>query len=298
MRLRHIEIFNAVYTTGSISSAAKLLNITQPTASKVLKHAEDQLGFLLFKRSKGRIIPTNEAKILFRETSLIDKKIFSLKRTALNLQNSGQGNIRLAVVHALGIEFLPRAIVEYNKKFPQMRFKVQTRHYDNILSSLYEHDKDVGIALNPPEKIGITQLDISMGEFVCIYSRDEFDHYPDRLKLSDLEGWPFVSIEDSGPLCDSFTTQIDRMNIKRHALITAQTYFLACNLVALGAGISVVDEFTARSVGAGKVKYKAFDPPLTFSVKALHIENKSPSNACLSFITFFKDEILARLPPL
>ncbi|MBT8142476.1 MAG: LysR family transcriptional regulator [Gammaproteobacteria bacterium] len=52
MRLRHIEVFHAVYLTGSVSGGARALNVSQPTVSKVLKHAEDQLGFKLFHRSK------------------------------------------------------------------------------------------------------------------------------------------------------------------------------------------------------------------------------------------------------
>ena len=45
MRLRHIEVFHAVYNCGSITGAAKLLNVSQPSISKVLAHAEQQLGF-------------------------------------------------------------------------------------------------------------------------------------------------------------------------------------------------------------------------------------------------------------
>ena len=41
MRLRHIEVFNAIYLSGSISAAAQLLNVSQPSLSKTLQHAED-----------------------------------------------------------------------------------------------------------------------------------------------------------------------------------------------------------------------------------------------------------------
>ena len=50
MRLRHIEVFYAVYTTGSITNAAMILYVSQPSVSKVLGHAEMQLGFQLFVR--------------------------------------------------------------------------------------------------------------------------------------------------------------------------------------------------------------------------------------------------------
>ncbi len=53
MRLRHIEVFNAVMVTGSFSGAARLINNTQPAVGRTLKHAELQLGFPLFERAGG-----------------------------------------------------------------------------------------------------------------------------------------------------------------------------------------------------------------------------------------------------
>ena len=59
MRLRHIEVFNAIMLTGSVSAAARLINVTQPAVSRILSHAELQLGFALFERVKGRLTATN-----------------------------------------------------------------------------------------------------------------------------------------------------------------------------------------------------------------------------------------------
>ena len=64
MRLRHIEIFEAIRRTGSLTQAAAALHITQPAASKLLASAEAQLGFKLFERVKGRLVATREADIL------------------------------------------------------------------------------------------------------------------------------------------------------------------------------------------------------------------------------------------
>ena len=61
MRLRQIEIFYHVYRVGTISGAAQALNVSQPSVSKVLRHAEDQIGFELFQRVNGRLEPTPAA---------------------------------------------------------------------------------------------------------------------------------------------------------------------------------------------------------------------------------------------
>ena len=55
MRLKHIEVFNALMSAGSVVGAARLLFISPPAVSKALKMVEDELGFLLFQRVHGRL---------------------------------------------------------------------------------------------------------------------------------------------------------------------------------------------------------------------------------------------------
>ena len=100
MRLRHIEVFHAIYTTGSITNAAKILHVSQPSVSKVLTHAELQLGFKLFERVKGRLIPTDEAGMLFDEADKIYQQIRSIKNTAQNIKKSECGRIILGITRS------------------------------------------------------------------------------------------------------------------------------------------------------------------------------------------------------
>ena len=69
MNLRQIEIFHAVYLHGSASAAARALNVSQPSVTKVLRHAEESIGIVLFERSKGRLVPTQDARTLFEEVT-------------------------------------------------------------------------------------------------------------------------------------------------------------------------------------------------------------------------------------
>lgn len=67
MKLRHLEIFYTVMTCGSLSRAAESLNISQPAASKSLKNAELKLGFKLFQRVRGKLLPSREALELLKK---------------------------------------------------------------------------------------------------------------------------------------------------------------------------------------------------------------------------------------
>lgn len=69
MNLRQIEVFQAVMYGGTTKNAARLLGITQPAVSTMVRQLEDRLGFSLFGRIGGRQPPTLEAKVLSKTWS-------------------------------------------------------------------------------------------------------------------------------------------------------------------------------------------------------------------------------------
>jgi hypothetical protein len=58
VNLRQMEAFRAIMREGTVTDAAKLLGLSQPSATELLKHTEAKLGFRLFDRFKGRLRPT------------------------------------------------------------------------------------------------------------------------------------------------------------------------------------------------------------------------------------------------
>ena len=64
IKLRHLEVVNALFEAGSVARAAERLNLSQPAVSIALCNLEDQTGFRLFHRDRGFFAPTNEALLL------------------------------------------------------------------------------------------------------------------------------------------------------------------------------------------------------------------------------------------
>lgn len=67
MNLRQVEVFRAVFTTGTTARAAEVLHVSQPAVSKTIQEMERAIGFDLFHRVKGRLQPTAEGQLFFRE---------------------------------------------------------------------------------------------------------------------------------------------------------------------------------------------------------------------------------------
>ncbi len=290
MRLRHIEIFHAIYTTGSITNAAKILHVSQPSVSKVLSHAEMQLGFDLFKRVKGRLIPTDEAEMLFDEVDKIYQQMRAIKNTAENINKSEYGQISIGVTPALGFDVIPSAIAKYHHAHQQVNFNVQTVHNDAVMQSLLEHKCDLAILFEPNNMPGISSIELAQSELVIVYPKSSFPDYPAKLSLSQVQDFEYIDISDSGPLGDLLWSRMMQDNITLKSLIKVQTYFIAARLVSQGAGICVVDRFTAQGNLADNIAIASFDPPLNFTVSALFLENKSLSMVTQEFLPFLETE--------
>src|SRR5258708_19812282 len=96
MNARQLEVFRAIMRCGTLTGAAKALNVSQPALSQILLHTEDELDLKLFERLKGRLVPTPEAEQLFPEADRLFRDFDKLRRFASDLKHGKTGLVRLA----------------------------------------------------------------------------------------------------------------------------------------------------------------------------------------------------------
>lgn len=284
MNLRHIEVFHAVYVNGSVSAASRALNVSQPSVSNVLRHAETRLGFPLFKRAKGRLVPTDDAHALFQEVAEIYNRVGSLKQTAKNLSHASDGIIRMSVLPGFGLGIAPLAVAEFRRKHPKVGFDIQTLHHADIPRLLQERHCDIAIGYDAPGLEKLEYREIARSELVLLYRRSELPNAPARLPLSILEGRDFVSLAHSGPLGALFSREVARLNLDITESVTISTMYVAANLVRQGVGVAVVDDITARACVGEDLDYRPLDPALSFGVYCISLTDRPPSRLTLSFI--------------
>jgi DNA-binding transcriptional LysR family regulator len=285
MRLRHIEVFHAIYTGGSINAAAKALNVSQPSLSKTLQHAEDQLGFKLFRRVRGRLIPTEEAHVVFRESKEVYAKIETLQQACRSLRNGDAGLIRLAVLPVAGLAVAPAAIARFRDTHPDVTFDVQTYHHDEALRALFDRTSEVAFVFDEGEHPRLKTLHLGQGELVLLYRRGEFDAPGERIPLESIGGRnDFIGITASGPVGDLLAKQLEDMKAEVREAVSAHTFYVAAALVREGVGVAVVDELTARAMAGDTLEFKRLDPPVKFDICAVHLEDRPPSHLVSKFI--------------
>lgn len=292
MNLRHIEVFHAVYQSGSVSGAARALHVSQPSVSKVLRHAESQIGFPLFRIVKGRLVPTEEAHILFHEARELHARFESLRETTKNLRRGGEGHLRLAVLPSLGLDVAPSAVARFRIKHPEVSFDIQTLHNDDILRSLYERNSDLAVAYDAPHHPRLADILLGSGELVLLFRKEDCPHPPPRVSIEMFPGRDLIRLAGSGSVGSLFASEIDQAGAGS-ATISVQTYYVAAGLVRRGAGIAVVDEYTARAGLNAEVDFRPLVKRILFNMYCIYLEDRPLSRLAREFVGVLQETLKA-----
>ncbi|MDW2980107.1 MAG: LysR substrate-binding domain-containing protein [Rhodanobacter sp.] len=279
MRLRHIELFHAVLTTGSLTGAADLLNISQPAASKALQHAEQQLGFALFSRVRGRLQPTQQALLLRHRVEKIAQELHDLQRLTANIARPESYPLRVTCTPTLAQALVPDATTQLRKAFPGTTAELFTRHSAEMCESLMLHETDIGLTLQDASHQGLRQESLCRGQVMVIAPPGWWSpaELAQPLPVTALAGQPMIGIAMQDALGRMLQNHLAQVDPAPRTSIWVQTYQLAYSLVAQGEGLALVDPFTASRGGGEVVQTRPLKPQLDVVLYALYRQD-SPLN--------------------
>jgi DNA-binding transcriptional LysR family regulator len=296
MRLRHIEVFNAIMLTGSVSGAARLINITQPAVSRTLQHAEIQLGFALFKRAKGRLTATTEALALYPHIERLFAQLDEVQRLAANLRTaSDAGELRILSVLALSYEVLPRALKRFRAQHPSITVTLASLHSPQIMSALLLQEADVGFAFSPVVHPSLTQEALADSRMVCIAPKGMLPRALLRnasVALHDLVKLPVIGLDSRDPVGTSLSQACRQAGVGfQQAVVTVQTYHAALAMAHHGLGVALVDGCTASSADRAKVDVLTLEPHIPVPIRALRFAGRPDSVAVRSITRCMREAI-------
>ncbi len=273
MRLRHIEVFNAVMLTGSVSAAARMINVTQPAVSRMLQHAELQLGFQLFQRVGGRLRPTVEAQALYPHIERLFNQLEDVQRLSASLKaGRGKGELRVLTVLALSYEMFPRAMRLFREKHPSVVVHHEALHSPQIVSSLVLQEADVGYVFSAVSHPALAQEQLAQRRVVCVVPKGLLPARQVRagtITLAQLSKLPVIGLDGQDPLGILLAHAVRDSGTGLQEVMTVQTYHVALALAHQGVGVAMVEGCTAASADLERVDVLALEPELPTTVHAL-----------------------------
>lgn len=149
MNLRQIEVFRAVMTTGSTTEAARLLHVSQPGISRLVRHLELQLGVALFERRSGRLVPTAEARELQEEIEKVYRGVQHVRDVAAHLRFGTRTTLRVLSSANTALQLVPRSIAGLVGQFTTARVLFESLPTREIVKLLVTEEADVAISSAP-----------------------------------------------------------------------------------------------------------------------------------------------------
>lgn len=244
MRLRHVEIFSAVMRCGSVKGAAQLLHITQPAASRLLQQAERHAGFTLFRRERGRLVPTREAELLQAEVEQLDQQLDRIRRLVDNLRRGPDDLVRVLCAPSLSDHWLTLALMQLRRRYPAARVSLRSAYSREIAESVALREADIGFAFAPAHHPAVHSAPIADGRVMCV---GVFDG--DEATLEAVARQPVIDLDPGDPIGHAVHAACRAQGLELQPAALAHTYQTAVTLARRGLGLALVDSFTASLAG-------------------------------------------------
>lgn len=254
---RELDIFRRIMESGTVTSAAEALNISQPAVSRTLQQAEARLGFLLFIRESKRLIPTAEARALLPDTVTAFAALAKVEQLALDLRRGSGGILRVAAASSFARAALPAAIQRLRRTRPNISVTLDAMSALQVAECVAQHRTDIGFVFESISVPGVSIRKLCTIPLGCVLHRDH--PLSSRSSISPLE------LESETLICPRRELPVGRLvmrafaesNASLNISIEVSQSSLAAALVREGAGVALIDRLIARD---GNVVFRPLAP--------------------------------------
>ncbi|OUR98695.1 hydrogen peroxide-inducible genes activator [Halobacteriovorax marinus] len=192
MTLTQLEYVVAVNKHRHFKKAAKECSVTQPTLSMQLQKLEDELGVILFDRSKTPIIPTDEGEKVVKQAQIVIKEYNRIFNILEDAKGELAGKFRLAVIPTLAPYIIPLFAKKFADKYPRVEFIIEEYKTEEIIELLDREEIDAGILVTPLNESALIERVLFYEPFYIFASADNELYKKKKVKereLSDENLW-------------------------------------------------------------------------------------------------------------
>lgn len=173
MTIQQLQYIVAIDTHRHFARAAEASFVTQPTLSSMVKKLEEELGVLLFDRSKSPVVPTVEGAVLVAQARVVLKEVQALKEMADATRDEHAGELRIGMIPTLAPYLLPLFLGELLRRHPALNVSVEELTTEVIVEQLQHGQLDVGVLAIPLGVPGLQEESLFTERFLLYVSPEE-----------------------------------------------------------------------------------------------------------------------------
>lgn len=266
---RHIEVFRAVMTAGSVTAAAGLLHTSQPTLSRDLARLEQLLGYALFERERGRLKPTARALALFDEVERSFQGLGRVIERAQALGRNDDAELTVLCLPALSHALLPGALAALLAEQAAARVDITPAEPPLLDAWMSEQRFDLGLAEQATPLPGVRIEPVLEADEVAVLPATHALAARERLALSDFERQDFISLAADDPYRREIDARFEAAGVARRLRVQTHSAVAVCELVRAGLGLAIVNPLTAQACAGQGLIVRPLAVSIPYRVSAL-----------------------------
>ncbi|MCR8630615.1 LysR family transcriptional regulator [Paenibacillus radicis (ex Xue et al. 2023)] len=248
MNLHALRLFHVVASTGSVTRASELLNISQPAITAQIKKFEKELLLTLIK-PQGRGIALSDAG---EEIALLAKRLFAveqqIERFTQDYREGSYGCIRIAATYLPAHFLIPTWIAKFKQQYEKVEMMITTTNSSDALKHLLNLDVDIAIYGGIPEEYPdtIQTEDLFQDELWFVVAPNH-RYANQQVSLTEMMREPFVMREEGSStrerlfsLCRTYNSPAPTISLQFNGLHEAITAVIA------GYGANFVSSLVVR----------------------------------------------------
>ncbi len=298
MNLRQLEAFRATVRSGSITEAARMMHISQPSVSRLIADLEQSIGFSLFARVGRGLVTTVEGNEFYQGVEGMFYGIDRLDDLARSIRTSRGGSISISSIQSVASMELPRAVSRVYRANPEIEFIIHSRNTPAILDAVQLRQIDIGIVGREADHKGVEVLYRTSAPYVCLMPEDHrlAQEYGlvDISELATTE--TFVTFGGTYPdtmmSIDSDLSEI----LQSRSRLSAANIPVAAALVREAGVLAIADPFSAeQAVRMGNVVFRPIVQDLTYHIAIISAGRELLSRQALEFVDVLSHQLNERV---
>jgi DNA-binding transcriptional LysR family regulator len=259
MNIKGLRAFKQIMATGTLSAAAKSMNISDSALSRQLSLLETELGLVLFSRQKRRLIPTDEGEQFFREAERVLDSIEQIPEIVREIKSGTRRRMRIISMPRMASSIAVPAITQFLNEQDglEVTLEVQPRRF--MERWVASRKFDLGLGALPVHHSGIQTEKIYSVPVVAVLHPKHPLASRKSLRIDELAHERFITMTPNTLLGQQVSEMFDRASLKPASTIQVSQAILCCNFVAHGQGISITDAMIPVAFGSA-VKMVPIEP--------------------------------------
>jgi DNA-binding transcriptional LysR family regulator len=233
----------ALAETGSVSAAARMVHVTQPTASMGLKEITDAIGIPLYEVVARKVHLTAMGLELAKTARAISREWDAFEQQVDGIKGLTRGKLKVAVVSTAKY-FIPRILGAFCAKYPQIDISLEVLNRDGVVKRLEENLDDLYIMSRPPLHLDIEDEVFMPNPLLLVASKDHPFAKKESFDIDLLKNEKFIYREKGSGTRMATDAHFKRMKYKPDVRLELGSNEAIKQAVIGGLGIAVLSKYS------------------------------------------------------